>query len=463
MYSWLSGDEVTADRLNKSQMGLGASAQSSPDMTLKVSEGVVRFDKTEVRYAGGNSPTFTAPGSNNRIDLLTINQSGALEITQGTAATSPATPAYPTTKFVIAEVYLRSAATSIKNTDDSSNGYIYKDARSFTVVLDRFGGDGSDGSLSISSGTTTIDLANAAYVEKNYTSISITGTGKLAFINPNASGTIVRLRSQGNVTLTSSTAPMLDFSSLGAQPGNSPTTLESAGRSGGGGGNGINGAGTGAGTAGAKWTAAAPFYLTSANYLFTKFMGIFCGWPGGGGGFGCTNTGSAVNAGGSGGNGGGAGIIECGGTWTFTTANGISVAGGNGGTGVNASSNFTGGGGGGGAGGGGMFLGLYNTLGSNTGTVNVSTGLGGGGGNNVAGSTGGFGGGGAGGGAGGGVANAGGAGQAVSSAGGAQGTNGGGSSGSSYSGANTVYGASAQGTALATSGASLITKNTECV
>src|ERR1700687_6162052 len=117
MPNWNVGDEVTSDKLNKSLAGLAASAQATPDMTLKVTEGVVKFGKSEIRFAGGDSPSFTAPGSNNRIDLLTINQSGTLEITQGTAATSPATPAYPATKFVIAEIYLRSASTSIKNTD----------------------------------------------------------------------------------------------------------------------------------------------------------------------------------------------------------------------------------------------------------------------------------------------------------------------------------------------------------
>ena len=83
----------------------------------------------------------------------------------------------------------------------------------------KFGGTGADGALSISSGTTTIDLGGASVVTKNYTSISITGTGKLAFSNPNANGTTIILKSQGNVTLTSSTAPMIDVSGLGGAGG----------------------------------------------------------------------------------------------------------------------------------------------------------------------------------------------------------------------------------------------------
>ena len=42
----------------------------------------------------------------------------------------------------------------------------------------KYGGDGSD-ALSISSGTTTVDLGGARVYILNYSSISITGTGKL--------------------------------------------------------------------------------------------------------------------------------------------------------------------------------------------------------------------------------------------------------------------------------------------
>lgn len=84
------------------------------------------------------------------------------------------------------------------------------------LVGARFGGDGSDGVLNISSGTTTVDLNSAAIVYKNYTSISITGTGQLAFSNPNTNGTYVVLRSKGNFTVTSSTSPAIDVSGMGA-------------------------------------------------------------------------------------------------------------------------------------------------------------------------------------------------------------------------------------------------------
>ena len=79
----------------------------------------------------------------------------------------------------------------------SSNGKIPRANSGGQIDLDyistglKFGGTGADGALSITSGTTTIDCANAAVVIKNYTSISITETGALAFSNPNTNGTTV--------------------------------------------------------------------------------------------------------------------------------------------------------------------------------------------------------------------------------------------------------------------------------
>lgn len=107
-------------------------AQSTPGMTLAVSSGQVRFSRTPVNYAGGSSGTFTAPANVNekRIDLLGINAAGSLVIVQGSATVGvPTVPEYPITIYVLAEVYLRYGMTSIKDLDDTTNGYISRDAR----------------------------------------------------------------------------------------------------------------------------------------------------------------------------------------------------------------------------------------------------------------------------------------------------------------------------------------------
>jgi hypothetical protein len=248
----------------------------------------------------------------------------------------------------------------------------------------KFGGTGSDGALSISSGTTTIDLANAQVVTKNYTSISITGTGKLAFSNPHTNGTIVIIKSQGNVIFTSSQTPMIDLSGIGGSIGTAgyyDITSPGAGGSGGGWNGGANGGGSGGGGGGGALTAGSNGIaegttaggtggtttgIKTASTLYFKTIKLSTGAGGGNGGtFG-------QGTGGAGGRGGGSLYVECGGALNFTTISGISVAGVNGSNGVRGADSNCGGGGGGG--GGGSAIILYNTLIANTGTIIVSGG-----------------------------------------------------------------------------------------
>lgn len=131
------GDTITAQGYNdlRSDAAGGAMllvhAQATPGMTLKVEPGVCYVGSTRVIYAGGNTPSFTAPTTNPRIDLVTIDSAGTIAITQGTEAASPSAPAYPATKLVLAEVYNRVGETSIKDASDGTNGYVYNDVRPF--------------------------------------------------------------------------------------------------------------------------------------------------------------------------------------------------------------------------------------------------------------------------------------------------------------------------------------------
>lgn len=264
------------------------------------------------------------------------------------------------------------------------------------AYIQNFAGDGSDGALTVTSGTTDIDLGGSQFVVKQYTSISITGTGKVTFSNPHASGTIIVLKSQGDVTLTSSQAPMLDFSRLGGAGGTgggytqvgSGTSGGSAGTSGTAGTNiqdltsGHAGSSTAtnssAPSAGTQLTNA--FLYSLSTWSLLKGINLACG-SGGGGGQGANNQSVAQGTGGNGGRGGGVGIIMCNGAWNFTTANGISVSGKDGAAGQNVTSaeNAASGGGGGG-GSAGMFLALYNSLTANTGSITAAGGAGGAGG-----------------------------------------------------------------------------------
>lgn len=244
----------------------------------------------------------------------------------------------------------------------------------------RFGGDGSDGALAIASGTTTINLGGVAIVTKNYTSVSITGTGKLAFSNPHANGSTVIIKSQGNVTLTSSQTPMIDLAGIGADNGNDGYS-QSLLKTNLGGTSGVYSAG---GVGGAVAS------LSPGTFLKSVYTGKYPSVvPGAGGGSGGTapggGGGSFINPGSGGGTsansthttggtalrGGGGLVIECGGALNFTTASGISVAGQAGGAGIGGNGSGAGGGGGG------VCVILYNTLTASSGTITVSGGAGG--------------------------------------------------------------------------------------
>lgn len=239
----------------------------------------------------------------------------------------------------------------------------------------KFGGTGADGALSITSGATNIDLGSATVVVKNYTSISITGTGSLTFTNPASNGTVVVLKSQGAVTLTSSTAPMIVGSGNGSiQESNAYSFLFTSF----GGANASSGTGGTGGAVSALSTTA----LMLKSILSGKYPQVVMGGSGGqgtgsggggaGGGGGSTtagtnggNSGSSGGTPGLGGRGGGVVVIECAGALNFTTASGLSA---NGVAGTNASGNA----GGGGGGAGGTFLIFYNTLTANSGTITVA-------------------------------------------------------------------------------------------
>lgn len=248
-----------------------------------------------------------------------------------------------------------------------------------------FGGNGSDGALAITTGTRTIDLGGEPIVTKNYTSISITGDGVLAFSNPHANGSIVNLKSQGDVILTSSATPMIDMRLMGAIYGAGGATSQATGAIGSSGftttaasinaGN-LASAGNSAGAA----TSSAGTILWTPLQLPGKTLRVFTG-AGGGGGSAALGTGNF--AGGRGGRGGGGIYIECGGALNFTTASGINVSGENGVAGTGPSTTNGNGGGGGGGGAGGSCVILYNTLTAKTGTVIVAGGTGGVGGNNT--------------------------------------------------------------------------------
>lgn len=347
---WWKADASTAATVDSVQLGI---AQGAGTAGNSITGGILRRG-VDINQSGGSAGA-----------LGYIRNSG------GTVNTSAGTTTRIIGNFLSATNFDFDPAYYYTLTANQKNALI--DGGSF-----RFGGTGADGALSISSGTTTINLSGSQYYILNYTSISITGTGKLAFSNPHANGTTVIIKSQGNVTLTSSTVPNIDASSIGAAGGASYVGTSGDGNDGS---NGITFSifQTNKGKAGNLSapsvsdtpTAILPTSLSlSQSIISQKYNNIFIGSGGGSG----RNGSTLPSTSGAGGRGGGCLIIECNGYLNFTTAGGISVSGGNGSAGSLAG---TGNSGGGGGGSGGFCAVFYNSLTASSGTINSSGGTGG--------------------------------------------------------------------------------------
>lgn len=104
-------------------------AQDTPDMTIYVAGFQAYINGALVSFAGGNSPAMSAPSANPRIDRVYLTDAGALAISTGAEDASPTAPALVDNTVPICLVYHRVGATVIKDADDSTNSYIYRDDR----------------------------------------------------------------------------------------------------------------------------------------------------------------------------------------------------------------------------------------------------------------------------------------------------------------------------------------------
>lgn len=362
-----------------------------------------RFDKTQISRAQMINEAVLGDGINNpgKLVLQVAEGKGDTEVRAGIASGDFANSG-AINGFIFG--LDDSDSNIVKFYWGNATKYIKWDGTDLTVVgssVDKFGGSGADGALDTSGGTVDIDLGAAQIVTKNYTSINVV-TNNLTFSNPHASGTVIKLKSQGNVTI-SATAGSAGMGAAGGAGGAGGASGNS-GSDGAAGTDGISGGvrntsgakGIGGATSGTDGTGGAGGTSNVIDLLLMgKNLPVSCGAGGGGGGGGRGSGGDTGGAGGNGGRGGSVVWIECGGALNFTGT--VNAAGGAGVVGGAAGGAGGGRSGGGGGGGGGNIVVLYKTLTANTGTLDVSLGTGGGlgtGGNEVG--SGGAGGGGAG-------------------------------------------------------------------
>lgn len=380
---------------------------------MSAANGWVVYDSDEgqlYQYVGGS---WTAVGDTGTADATTTSagkaeQATVAEVGAGTTTGGSGAPLFVNPGSVVKtssgagdENKLAALGSSgtfavgfLGSGTPTSGNYLLGDG-SWGTISTEFG-DGSDGALSVPSGTTTIDCGGSNVVIKQYTSIDIAGT--VDFSNPASEGTVVVFLVQGDVDITGTldlkgigstggsggsaavagttgssadagddgTTPIHTFSQTregggGAAQNDGGDNAEAAG--GGGAASSIND-GNAASNAGSSsgGTAGSSLDLATIKRIigFSKGLTMSPGAGGGGGGAATevdTATGTGHTAtGGTGGTGGGSILIRCGGNYSDVGGT-IDVSGGNGGNGdasvTNPASNYSlaaGGGGGGSAG-----------------------------------------------------------------------------------------------------------------
>ena len=107
-------------------------AKSPLAMAVQVKPGYAFIKKFPFKLAAAtDAPAVTAPTTHDRIDLVQANlATWGITLKEGTEGLSPVVPSPDTDCIPLAILYLRPAMTSIKDTDDATNGFI-TDARVF--------------------------------------------------------------------------------------------------------------------------------------------------------------------------------------------------------------------------------------------------------------------------------------------------------------------------------------------
>ena len=127
--AWGGGDGVVRGAATDD---LKVAANSPATMGVLVEPGYGFISQTPLKLAAQTTTAdVTAPVSDPRIDLVQVGlDTWTISVKTGTEAASPVAPTADADSIPLAQLYLRTTATSIKDTDDSTNGYIIN-ARQF--------------------------------------------------------------------------------------------------------------------------------------------------------------------------------------------------------------------------------------------------------------------------------------------------------------------------------------------
>ena len=127
--TWGGRDGVVRDA---AASGLKVGAKATPGMSVEVQPGYALIGGFPFKLAVATETVdVTAPVSDDRIDLVQASvETWNVTIKTGAEAGSPVAPGADADHLALAQLYLRPGMASIKNADDSTNGYVV-DVRDF--------------------------------------------------------------------------------------------------------------------------------------------------------------------------------------------------------------------------------------------------------------------------------------------------------------------------------------------
>ena len=178
--------------------GCAVTAQGSPNMTVAVASGIVSVAGVRAAVTGANATIGTADGTNPRFDMITINSSGAIATTAGTAAAVPELPNIPSVSIVLALIFVPASDTTIA-TAQITDKRVFVSSGSAGGVLDNIImgiGSDSDAAIVLSSAIIAADAEVTNVIEGTSDHLATTANS-LIVSNTTNDGDILFLVSDG--------------------------------------------------------------------------------------------------------------------------------------------------------------------------------------------------------------------------------------------------------------------------
>ncbi len=118
---------------------------ATPDLTVDVAVGVAILDGSQIAVSAQLNNAVTTGAGSPRVDLVTVNSSGTVVITDGTAAAEPVAPAIPANSVPLAFLYVPASDTSIANNQITDKRVVVPSLVVPLRYVDPSGADTNDG------------------------------------------------------------------------------------------------------------------------------------------------------------------------------------------------------------------------------------------------------------------------------------------------------------------------------